>query len=208
MGLGASRGPSYYELAQQGYEQLKNAIIRPHRHAYALDELGPKSFDFGGVAYRRSDVTLVNPRGLQICGSHWEPASDRDRTARTEARPTVVFLHGNSSSRVEAKAILSCCLAVGASVFAIDFAGSGHSEGEYVSLGYHEQGDVAAVMRHLRARGCKRVVLWGRSMGAATALLHGDRDPSIAAMVPARSPRARARALSRAVLQPVARGRS
>jgi hypothetical protein len=27
------------------------------------------------------------------------------------------------------------------------------------------------------------IALWGRSMGAATALLHGERDPSIAAMV-------------------------
>lgn len=28
-----------------------------------------------------------------------------------------------------------------------------------------------------------RIGLWGRSMGAVTALLHGDRDPSIAGMV-------------------------
>ena len=27
------------------------------------------------------------------------------------------------------------------------------------------------------------IALWGRSMGAATALMHGERDPSIAAMV-------------------------
>jgi len=27
------------------------------------------------------------------------------------------------------------------------------------------------------------IALWGRSMGAATALMHGDRDPSIACMI-------------------------
>ena len=27
------------------------------------------------------------------------------------------------------------------------------------------------------------IALWGRSMGAATALMHGERDPSIAGMV-------------------------
>jgi acetyl esterase/lipase len=36
----------------------------------------------------------------------------------------------------------------------------------------------------LRAGGTtSTIALWGRSMGAATALLHGERDPSIAAMV-------------------------
>ena len=47
--------------------------------------------------------------------------------------------------------------------------------------------DLRVVIDHLRASGkVSTIALWGRSMGAATALLHGDRDPSIAAMV--RSP--------------------
>lgn len=41
-----------------------------------------------------------------------------------------------------------------------------------------------AVIEHLRKSGqVSSIALWGRSMGAATALLHGDRDPSIAALV-------------------------
>lgn len=40
------------------------------------------------------------------------------------------------------------------------------------------------VIEFLRAGGTtSTIALWGRSMGAATALLHGERDPSIAAMV-------------------------
>lgn len=40
------------------------------------------------------------------------------------------------------------------------------------------------VIEYLRASGTtSTIALWGRSMGAATALLHGERDPSIAAMV-------------------------
>jgi len=39
-------------------------------------------------------------------------------------------------------------------------------------------------VNHLRESGnVSTLGLWGRSMGAATALLHGDRDPSIAGMV-------------------------
>ena len=69
-------------------------------------------------------------------------------------------------------------------VFCLDLSGSGHSDGEYVSLGYYERDDLAIAVEHLRQSGSVGCIgLWGRSMGAATALLHGDRDPSIAGMV-------------------------
>jgi pimeloyl-ACP methyl ester carboxylesterase len=54
-----------------------------------------------------------------------------------------------------------------------DFSGSGLSEGEYVSLGYYESDDVEAVVSHLRrSKGFTEIALWGRSMGAVTALLY------------------------------------
>jgi alpha/beta superfamily hydrolase len=37
------------------------------------------------------------------------------------------------------------------SVVCFDFAGSGLSEGEYVSLGYYEKEDLIAVVDHLRS---------------------------------------------------------
>jgi fermentation-respiration switch protein FrsA (DUF1100 family) len=64
--------------------------------------------------------------------------------------------------------------------------GSGVSEGEYVTLGAHEVDDLASAISALRARrGGARlpVALWGRSMGAATALLAAAADPRIAALV-------------------------
>ena len=67
------------------------------------------------------------------------------------------------------------------------------STGEYVTLGEREKDDVEVVIEYLR-KGVNRlqstvyfpvsvIGLWGRSMGAVTALLHSSRDPSIAAMV-------------------------
>lgn len=54
---------------------------------------------------------------------------------------------------------------------AFDFAGTGLSEGEYVSLGAHEQHDVMAVLQHLRATfNVRKFALWGRSMGAVAAI--------------------------------------
>lgn len=58
------------------------------------------------------------------------------------------------------------------------------SDGEYVSLGYWEKQDVAAVVEYLRGTGrITTIGLWGRSMGAVTALLYSREDPSVAAMV-------------------------
>jgi len=65
-----------------------------------------------------------------------------------------------------------------------DFAGCGMSEGEYISLGWFERDDVALIVEHLRnKRRVSTIALHGRSMGAATALLHADRDPGIAGIV-------------------------
>eukprot|EP00435_Cladocopium_sp_Y103_P045420 s923_g13.t1 len=69
-------------------------------------------------------------------------------------------------------------------LFCFDFAGSGISEGEYISLGWFERDDLATCIEHLRSTGrVTRIALWGRSMGAFTAILHADRDPSIAGLV-------------------------
>lgn len=93
-------------------------------------------------------------------------------------------MHGNSSSRLEALETLNYLLPSNITVFCFDFAGCGNSEGEYISLGWHERDDLEIIIEYLRRN--RRVLtlgLWGRSMGAVTALLHADRDPSIAGIV-------------------------
>lgn len=69
-------------------------------------------------------------------------------------------------------------------LFCFDFPGCGKSEGEFISLGWFEKDDIHVIIDYLRSeRNVSTVGLWGRSMGAATALLHANRDPSIAALV-------------------------
>lgn len=75
-------------------------------------------------------------------------------------------------------------LSANITLFCFDFPGCGLSEGEFISLGWFERDDLALIVEHLRAnRNVSTIGLWGFSMGAVTALLHGDRDPSIAGMV-------------------------
>lgn len=170
---------SYFQMARIGYQELVNAIIRPPRADYKEEALGPPAFTFCGRRFTRTDFTLQTKRGLNLQCSHWEPVE------RTSDRiPVVIYMHGNSSARVEVLPQLSYLLSLGLAVFSFDFAGSGKSDGEYVSLGYYEREDLMCVIAHLRATNVvSTIALWGRSMGAATSLMHGDRDPSIACMI-------------------------
>lgn len=170
---------SYYSMIKQGYQELVNAIIRPPRCQYSVDNLGPIEFEYGGKLFRRKDFLLINTRGYKLECSQWEPV---DRPSRV--LPCVIYMHGNSSARVECITVLSLVLSIGATLVAFDFAGSGLSGGEYVSLGFFEKDDLECVIKHLRESGeTSTIALWGRSMGASTSLMHGERDPSIAAMV-------------------------
>eukprot|EP00913_Durusdinium_trenchii_P034652 g32416.t1 len=80
--------------------------------------------------------------------------------------------------------MVHCFLPLNIAVCCFDFSGSGMSGGEHVSLGFFERDDLAAVIQNLRERrGYTRVGVWGRSMGATTAVLHSARDPSLAGVV-------------------------
>jgi pimeloyl-ACP methyl ester carboxylesterase len=164
-----------------GYDELWKAIIRPPREQYEVSDLGPTQFMIGGRVFKRTDIELNNPRGHQLQCSHFEPA-DEERPA--EQLPCVIMLHGNSSSRMDSLAAVPVLLPMNITVFCFDFSGCGKSEGEYISLGWFERDDLAAVVEHLRSSNRTSYIgLWGRSMGAVTALLHAHRDPSIAGIV-------------------------
>ena len=165
----------HMELARKGYEQLVNAIIRPPRASYKTSHLGPSSFSFLGTTFTREDLSLLTERGYRIECSHWRPSGPQPITS------VVVYMHGNASARVEVFQQLSYLLSLGTSVFAFDFAGSGLSEGDYVSLGYFEREDLATVVAHLRATLGSQIAiaLWGRSMGAATALMYASREATM-----------------------------
>lgn len=129
----------------------------------------------------RTDLEIYSPRSLRMSCSHFEP---HESARLWDEMPCVIYLHGNSSSRCEALTIVPYLLSANITVFCFDFPGCGQSEGEYISLGWHERDDLNYIVNYLRKeRKVSTVGLWGRSMGAVTALLHGDRDPSIAGMV-------------------------
>ena len=161
------------------YEDLWRYVIRPEKDEYTLDELGPVKFKHNQKLFKRTDLTLTNKRNLKLCCSFWEPEE-----RKYPKLPCVIYLHGNSSSRTEIFPELYYLLSSDITVFAFDFSGCGKSEGEYISLGWYERDDVECVVEYLRSTNKVATIgLWGRSMGAVTAIMYGDRDPSIAGLV-------------------------
>eukprot|EP00930_Biecheleria_cincta_P034252 TRINITY_DN23683_c0_g1_i1.p1 TRINITY_DN23683_c0_g1~~TRINITY_DN23683_c0_g1_i1.p1 ORF type:complete len:596 (+),score=111.70 TRINITY_DN23683_c0_g1_i1:88-1875(+) len=170
---------SWSNLLSESYDVLWKMIIRPPRSQYKIEDLGPTRFRIGKRGFCRKDLQLQNDRGLRLECSHFSPNS-----AKTEPLPCVVYLHGNCSSRLEALEVMQVLLPKDIMVFAVDLAGSGHSEGEYISLGHYEQQDLRVVVQHLReVMGVKAIGLWGRSMGAATSVLRAAEDWNLSAVV-------------------------
>lgn len=121
----------------------------------------------------------MTERGYNLKVSQWSLANGG-------IRPILIYLHGNASARLEVIPQLTSLLAMGMTVVSLDFAGSGKSDGEFVSLGYYEQEDLATVVAHLRRLHHQKnsgeddaaefkIALWGRSMGASTAIMYGAR---------------------------------
>jgi pimeloyl-ACP methyl ester carboxylesterase len=184
-------------MAQQGYEQLVHAIIRPPRaDKYTDSQLGPSEFTFLRQRFRRDDVELVTkntthpgpdddqddfvPQPLKLRASIWTRVvpdeEDSQKDPPTDKKTMVVYLHGNASARLEVLSNLSFLLAQGIfGVASLDFTGSGKSDGDYVSLGYYERYDLETMIQYLQQNyGNLEIVLWGRSMGASTALMHAS----------------------------------
>lgn len=181
---------------------VSSAEVRTHRIATATpgstplyrdiytddDLLGRRTGAFvvqqpgGGVRKcYRLDLELVNKRGRTLQCSHFKPNVVPSADGKL---PCVVFCHCNSGSRRDAEEAVKELVPRNITVFCMDFEGSGRSEGNWVTLGANEVEDLTTVVDYLRAdESTSYIGLWGRSMGAVTALLYSRRDPSIAGMV-------------------------
>lgn len=126
----------------------------------------------------------------RVAETNSDPCSPTRQAAMNEApassqrkKTMVVYLHGNASARVEVTPNLSFLLAqVGVfGVVGLDFTGSGKSDGDYVSLGYYERVDLECLIQYLKKvyggpdGNDLELILWGRSMGASTALMHAGK---------------------------------
>ena len=163
-----------------GYEILWKFIIRPPKDTYSLTYLGPQQFNYNSKTYIRRDFTLISHQGHKMKSSLIEPLPP---FRPSKKMPVVIYLHGNASSRLEGLNTLSTLLPHNINLFVVDLPGCGHSEGEYISLGYYESYDVGIIVDFLEnLPGTGSIGLWGRSMGASTGLIYAHRDKRIKAI--------------------------
>ena len=163
-----------------GYETLWKFIIRPPKDVYPINYLGPQQFKYNSKIYVRKDFELISHQGYKMKSSLIEPLP---QYRPSKKMPVVIYLHGNASSRLEGLGVLNILLPHNINLFTVDLPGCGHSEGEYISLGYYESYDVGVIVDFLEnLPGTGGVALWGRSMGAATALIYAHRDKRIKAI--------------------------
>ena len=162
------------------YETLWKFIIRPPRDEYNEKMLGDTKFKYRNMKYERKDYSIISSQGYLLKCSFIEPMKENRPSIEM---PVVLYLHGNSSSRIEGLQICGELLKRNINLFIVDFAGCGLSEGEYISLGYHESHDVGIIINFIeKIQGVGRIGIWGRSMGAATTMIYAHRDMRVKAI--------------------------
>ena len=162
------------------YESLWKFIIRPPRDRYSEELLGPQAFYFNNKNYLRKDYDLLSSQGYKMKCSFIEPD---DPFRDTYTMPVIIYLHGNSSSRLEGLRMTEELLKRNINLFLVDLPGCGLSGGEFLSLGFHEKEDVGVIVDFLeKIPGVGKIGLWGRSMGAATTMLYAHKDPRVNAI--------------------------
>ncbi|BBH00596.1 alpha/beta-Hydrolases superfamily protein [Prunus dulcis] len=94
--------------------------------------------------YDKTWRQLTNARGHTLRCSHYLPSPFPEDASL----PCVIYCHGNRADANEAAVML---LPSNITVFTLDFSGSGLSDGDYVSLGWHERDDLKVVVSYLRS---------------------------------------------------------
>eukprot|EP01017_Pseudomicrothorax_dubius_P024916 TRINITY_DN2651_c0_g2_i2.p1 TRINITY_DN2651_c0_g2~~TRINITY_DN2651_c0_g2_i2.p1 ORF type:complete len:129 (-),score=5.92 TRINITY_DN2651_c0_g2_i2:61-447(-) len=121
---------SFLNSLKDGYDSLWKSYIRPPRDEYKIEDLGPPKFYYQNRRYFRKDFTVKNSKGHTMVCSLFRPVLQVRETL-----PCLIYLHGNSSSRVEALSCLDVAVPNNCLLCCFDAIGTGKSEGEYVNLG-------------------------------------------------------------------------
>lgn len=92
------------------------------------------------------------------------------RMGTDSAKATMIMFHGFAGEKSSLLERADEILALGYNVFLVDFAGSGGSEGNSTSIGYHESAQVKDVVDCVMKNYSEDIFLFGTSMGSAAIL--------------------------------------
>lgn len=178
----------------ESYDRLWQAIIRPERIHPELSELASDYLHVDGLQGNTQVVRHLpwnlNVGSSELSGSLFVPISVEEANYKPDLfpRPTseskvVVYLHSQSMSRAEGSYLVKLCCGQGISVLLFDFGGCGLSSGKYITLGVNESAQTIQAVKWLRSKGYQKIVLWGKSMGAASAIFASKALPELSGLV-------------------------
>lgn len=127
------------------------------------------------------EVAFSNPWGLTLRGWYIPPPTLRESSA-----PGIAYGHGNAADRRHWLDFAPSAHRAGFGQLLLDFSGRGESQGDVITLGLREAGDLRSAVEFLAGRpeiDASRLYLAGRSMGAVAAVLAVDQGAAVRALV-------------------------
>jgi dipeptidyl aminopeptidase/acylaminoacyl peptidase len=104
-----------------------------------------------------------------------------------ESDTVIIMVHGAESNRADTSVgmleIAAELVNHDYSILMFDMRAHGESDGERISIGYHERKDVLGAVDYAEERGFQRIGILGFSMGGATSLLAAAEDDTIDCLV-------------------------
>ena len=149
------------------YKELSNVLLKPNKISYDPErDLFESESLVKGVPVLRHDFEILNDDKFNVvCHLLYPETVDKDPIN------LVCFLHTRGGNALEGKFLVNAMLP-NVAVLLFNFAGSGLSEGEYVSLGMNETRDFKLILDEVKNTiPVGKVCLWGRSMGAVTSIM-------------------------------------
>jgi alpha-beta hydrolase superfamily lysophospholipase len=153
-------------------------LLQPHRRTLEYYRRCTTVLHPSDLGMPYEDIQLKTAEGILL--SCWLIS------AGTQARGTVLFLHGVSECKIVGLPIAKRLHDVGFNVFLHDSRRHGDSGGSVCTYGFYEKLDVSTIINYLETRKdlhLKRIGLMGSSMGAAVAIQVAALDTRVAAVV-------------------------
>ena len=121
-------------------------------------------YDEWVVNQELEEWTLTNKEGLNLWAQYY-PAEKPNGI-------TVLAVHGYTVDHRDIAPAIKPFVEAGYSVLAIDQRGRGHSDGDYLGMGWLEKDDVIEWIDEIETRNPQdKILLYGESMGAATLMM-------------------------------------
>jgi len=161
------------EMLRETFERAWRGVIAPNKYTYNINTVCPREQIVDNQLIERIDISVTNDDGKHISAMILRQKYSRPKEA-------VLYFHGNGGTKVEIMGIIPLIVEFGIAVISFDFVGCGNSDEGYLTYGVNESLHAEIVLREVyKYMEVERLIVWGRSMGAVTAILFAAKNHKI-----------------------------